>query len=743
MALGNRFVIGRYGDSMTEIMTPSPTSDPFLDSAWSLRAELRFDSRNEGSGTHVIIEDPVRSKFYQVGADEYRLIASLDGHRTLREIVGVLNQSLPTESHYREETARAVCQWLMGSNLLVAPTVDHARRLNQQATSMRKAKLMGVMNPISCKFKLFNPNTMLTVALRYANWLFSKWFAIIWCMSGLYAFAQIGTHWEKMGAASAGILSGHGWLWLMLTWVGLKAIHEFAHGIACRRYGGEVPEAGVLLLLFTPMAYVNVTSMWRFSNPWQRIVVAAAGMYIELFISFWAIILWSRTNGMVADLAFNIFIMSSVTTLLFNANPLMRFDGYFLLSDLLGIANLYPKGTKWFGNRAKHLLLGTPLAPSICPPSELRRVAIYGCLAFFWKISISISLIIGAGVLFHGAGILLSGLGIALWFGIPIFNQFKAIFGPNATTPPYWPRIATSSVCLTLMGIGLFSIFKAPVTKSAPAIVQFSDETLLRAEASGFVNAVLVADGQKVRKGQPLLTLTNPELLNEVAALERLAKEAEIQARIHRQAKELALVISQQRKQEELEQQLAEKQAESAHLQVIAPFDGFVFERNLENRIGSFVERGDVLLTVARQQSKEVVVSIDQQDLDSIKGNMGQRLKVVFPGLPVFESTLAQINPRASQMPTHPSLCANAGGPLSVQPMKQPEEQEDDGFELLSPRFNAVLQLDREASGRLYSGQRGRAFFATVDQPLGSYLYFAAYQWLEKKIELATQAAAF
>lgn len=740
-----------------EMSAPAAENDPLLDGPLVLRAELKFDARDHEAQSFVVIEDPVRSKYFQVGAKEYRFLASLDGVKTPRDIINELNAAHARESidedsvarqqasdaPYDEHAVRMVCQWLIQSNLGFAPGMDNAKRLNQQATAMKRAKLIGLINPISFKFKLFNPNRLLAMAQPLMQWMFSRWFFVVWLAVGLWACFELVNHWEQLGAASTGILAGSSWIWLLATWFLLKVIHEAAHGIACRRYGGEVPEAGVLLLLFTPMAYVNVTSMWRFSNPWHRMVVSAAGMYAELFISFIALILWTRTDGLIANVAFNVFLMSSVTTVLFNANPLMRFDGYFLLSDLLAIPNLYTKGTKWFGDRLQHLLLGTPKTTNLCSSKELTAVAIYGSLAFFWKISISISLIIGAGVLFHGAGLMLSAFGVALWFGLPIFKQLKLLFGPEAKLTPSGPRMAVSAVALAATVTGMFGVLKAPATKSSPAIVQFAEETILRAQASGFIREVLVQDGEAVRAGDRLIVLDNPTLVNEVVELERLANEALIQSRIYQQQHEIALSQTELKKHQELTEQLNEKRAEAAGLQVTAPFDGFVFKRQLGNRVGSFAKRGDELLTVAQQRTKEVVVSIDQRDLESIQGNEGEDLRVALPGLTVFRSKLLRVNPRASLQPTHPSLCAHAGGVLPVRPAQTSDEQDGPRFELLAPRFNVVLELDEESSERVQSGQRGRAFFATCQQSLGSYLFLASKDWLETKIEIATQTAAF
>ena len=718
--------------------------DQWLDAAFTLRSELKFDARNQEETAFVVVEDPVRSKFFQIGSIEYSFIAAMDGKKTSREIIVELNAIDSTDkATMTDDSARAIVQWLIQSNLAYGDAMDNAKRLNQQANAINRQKLMGLLNPISCKVSLFNPNKALEKIQPYVQWLFSAWFLVIWCAVGLYALIQIYAHWDQMGAASSGILSGNSWVWLLLIWLLLKIVHEAAHGTACRRYGGEVPEAGVLFLLFTPMAYVNVTSMWRFPNRWHRMVVSAAGMYIELFVSFLSFILWTRTDGMVADVAFNVFLMSSVTTILFNANPLMRFDGYFLLSDLISIPNLYPKGTKWFGDRLKSAFFGLPKTANICTDRELRRVAIYGCMAFFWKISISVSLIIGAGVIFHGAGLVLSAIGVGLWFGLPIYKQFVTIFGAQAKHPIRPLRVLASVGVVAVACVSMFSVLKAPATKSAPAIVQFSDETLLRADSNGFIVELLVSDGDEVKKGDLLIRLDNPQLANEVTEIQRLANEALIQSRIYKNEKELSLSLAELEKHQELNEQLAEKRGEADGLCVVAPLDGFVFQRNLENQIGNFTKRGDALLTIAQRATKEVVVSIDQRDLESIKGNEGQFIRVAFPGAKLFESKLIRVDPTASTTPTHPSLCAQAGGPLTVRPVTANEKSNEPAVELLSPRFNVVLELGGELSSQLQSGQRGRAFFSTCEQSLGSYFYLAAADWLENKIEIATQTAVF
>ncbi len=283
-------------------------------------------------------------------------------------------------------------------------------------------------------------------------------------------------------------------------------------------------------------------------------------------------------------------------------------------------------------------------------------------------------------------------------------------------------------------------MLSAPATKSAPAVVQFATETIVRAESPGFIDEVLVSSGDKVKQGDLLIRLRNRELLDELIVLMCEVDGSRIQVRIHHQADELGLATIEEENLAGLEKQFKEKTRMAKSLEIRAPFDGFVFQRHLHNMQGQFVSPGDPVLNVAKHRSKEVIVSIDQRDLDSIKENHGQEIRVAISGMPVFRSRFRGVNPRASTVPTHPSLCAFAGGSLPVKRVAS-ESMNEPSFELLAPRFTAELSLEDDVSQSLHSGQRGLAFFKTSRQSMGSYLYLASRDWLRNKIELAMQVS--
>ena len=720
-------------------------SDQLLGSVFRIRKCLKFSTRLENGDSFVTVEDPVRSKHFRIGLAEYRFIAKVNGIRTNAEILELLqaeqagNQaSFSTADYVEADQVSQIANWLLAMNLVSVNQVDNASRLNAMAEQIDRAKMIGWMNPISMKVSLFNPNRFLQAIQPATQWMFSWWFVLAWFVTGAYSLSCLASNWQRVYSSSAGAFSSDSWLWLLVTWFVLKIIHETAHGIACRRYGGEVPEFGVLFLLFAPMAFVNVTSMWRFSNRWQRMVVSAAGMYLEFWIAFFAIIVWSQTDGLIASTAFSVMVMSSVTTILFNANPLMRFDGYFLLSDFLAIPNLYGKGSQWFSETIKWLLFGLPRQTHF-RANEKFAVAVYGVLAFFWKISVSVGLIIAASVLLQGAGLAFSIVGVVLWFGLPIARQFAALTSTKSQFSIDKVKTSISAACLVGLILAGFYVFQAPATKSAPAIVQLCNESIIRSDASGFVKAIHVAEGQAVAQGDLLLELENPKLANELVELNRLQDEAKIQSRIYQQQGNQAMRQAENQRAYRLKAQIFEKRSAAEALNVLATCDGVVVQRALQNRMGSFVERGDELLTVATLVDKEVVVSVDQSEYDAAVWSPGKQLRLMFPGRPVVQATLVSINPRASQTPTFPSLTATMGGSLPVRPVSSsnPASSETD-FELLSPRFDVTVSVPDIFGKEIFAGQRGQAYFESTEQSLASYLYLAACYWLESKVEMAT-----
>ncbi|HMO14843.1 MAG TPA: efflux RND transporter periplasmic adaptor subunit [Pirellulaceae bacterium] len=713
----------KYGSPMI----PADQPNQWMNLRAKLRSELKIDVRQD----HVFIEDPLRQKFFSIGHHEHQVLARMDGQSPLSESLKAHSET----SHITPEMAKQVVQWAIQNNLLTSREHDFSKRIDQQAKVLNRQKWIGRLNPICIKLPLFNPDRLLSRARLIASALFSRGFVGVWLLVGLYAAFLAWVNWDRLGSASIGILAEQRWLWMIGIWVALKAIHEAAHGLACKKYGGEVKEAGVLLLLFAPLAYTDCTSSWRFPSAWQRIVVAAAGMYVELFVAFLAMIMWARLEpGLLSDICFQIVLMASVTTLLFNINPLMRFDGYFILMDSIRIPNLYTKGTRWTQDRILHWTLGLPLTPNLCAKRETLAVAIYGVLSTVWKILISFSLIIAASVMFHGGGKILAAVAVVLWFVLPAIQHLRKLCEKEKRVQIRYGRVALNLALAVALVLGMILV-PAPSQRSAPAIVDFRDETVVRAAVDGFLVDIRIQNGDRLQKGETLAVLNNPQLDAEIAILEHHYQTSLIRSRMHQQARALALAQAELDTLQGLEKQIQEKNLQRAELTIKAPCDGIVVQRDLETRLHGYVKRGEALLSLVSENDKKILAMVNQRHGDAWKNHRGNVLRVLVPGRPDFFAEVVRIEPRASDETKQVALCANVGGPLPVRLGAVKNGYSE--YRLLEPHILVELHPDSTVSSDLRSGQRGRLAFAATWQSLGSYLFMSVERWVQEKIEMA------
>ena len=703
-----------------------------------LRSELRLSLRKQNRKIIGVIEDPVRGRFFQVGSREYHFLKLLNGKRTVAEAIELL-QKQQGNSTFDVSTARQVCAWLIQMNLLNTNAVRNGiDRLFSAAQGRKTQKLPGWLNPVSFRLELFNPDKLLKRMTPMLGWVFSWQILLVWLACGGIAWSLVADNYAEFSASATGFLAPDRWLWLLLIWVVLKFVHEAAHGVACKRFGGEVPRCGVLLLLLAPLAFVDVTSSWRMTSSWRRMVVAAAGMYVELFLAFIAVFVWSSSlDPTIRDIAYNVIVMAGISTVLFNANPLIRFDGYYILSDASGIVNLYSKGQAWLGNRFRHLVFGFPFDDNVCPANEIRMVATYGICSFFWRIFLSASLLLAASTLLGGFGILLAAVGAIFWVAMPIWNSFKRIRLSSRQTPVNWRRFSIAATAGVLATFACFVWIQAPAITSVPAIVQFRDERIIRAATDGFVQEVYVRNGQKVIEGQLLMRLSNPELKQELVDLQRSQQASIVQMRMHRQRKEIALLQSEQARFDSLTHQIQEKESQLAQMEILAPLDGVVFARGIENKQGSFVKRGDTLLSCADPADKKVLLSIDQQQAESVRGHRGRSVKILFANSPVISTTIHSLDPRASDVPSELALTAAMGGELPVRHVNETIARNDnsDHFRLITPRFDAECKMPPDAESSFVVGQRGVALVRGRNLSLGGYFVHCCQKWIRTQLQ--------
>lgn len=706
----------------------------------ALRSDLRVSPRIEGGESYYVIDDPLHGRYYRLGASEYAFVSLLDGQTTLRDALAKLSTAAP-QHQLSENEAAGLCRWLARQDLAQTPESSRAERLSARAEKDERSQWLARVNPLSFRLPLIaQPDRVVHALERRVGAIFSPAAIGLWIGLLLSALYRLHANWDRFSLSLRGFLAPDNWLWIGVCWLLLKLLHELAHGIACRRYGGAVREAGVMFVMLAPLAYVDVTNSWRFPDRWQRIVVAAAGMYAEIAVAAIAAIVWSEAESQwTRFLCANLVTMAGVATILFNANPLMKFDGYYILSDFLGIPNLYPNGELYLRTWARRHLFGVPATLPEWPWRQRRVIQIYAWASLAWRVATCVALVATSAALFHGAGIAMAGFAVFAWALQPLFRFAGYLFGTDRQDRPRRWRFAAIVVPSAAFIIVVLLMVPWPGLRTAPAVVEYSPQTIVRASTAGFVRVVEARDGQTVRKGQTIVILENRSLAREHEELDGKIHQASIRALRYRQDGEHAAAQAEDRQRVALESQREELLDQLDQLVVRAPRSGRFARRGLDSLLDTFIDQGAEIGVIGDERRKEIQLSLSEDDYEAFTRRGGAPVLVNVPRQPLWRDSIDIIQPRATLQPPHPALIASNGGPLAVK--AEPPEVSRNGRNappeptLLAPRFLGRIQLDRVTSERLHAGQTAEIGFRPCDRSIGEHLYYSLAEWLRERMQ--------
>src|SRR5262245_23622564 len=312
---------------------------PFLSSSWyrvaGLRPKLREHAiihrpRYRGDVWYVV-HDHATARLHRLSPAGYVVVAAMDGKRTVENLWHEAMTRLRQEAPSQDEIIYLLAQ-LHAADLLQAEiSPDFAELLERATRTERSRWLKNVLNPLSPRIRLWHPDTFLERTLPLVKWVFGWRGALLWLLVVLPAIILAAQHWPELGDnARQRILAANNLLLIGLSYPILKALHELGHGYAVKAFGGTTHEFGIIFIVFAPMPYVDASAASEFRSKWQRVIVGASGMLVEVFVAALALYIWLAVEqGLVRALAFNIMLIAGVSTVLFNGNPLLRYDGYY------------------------------------------------------------------------------------------------------------------------------------------------------------------------------------------------------------------------------------------------------------------------------------------------------------------------------------------------------------------------------------------------------------------------------
>ena len=706
----------------------------------TLRPDLVFRPERSSGGVWYHVECREQRRFFRIGLAEYTFVSLLDGKTTSAEAISLTAREMVQDA-FTEEQAVTILVWLLENGLATVSDAGLARAKPWAAAieQRQQRKTLERLNPLWLKIPLGNPDRIATTLTKVFGWIHSVPAMLMSAMIGVAALVTLNTSWPEFAKSARTILDPDNWLWLTLTWLVLKVVHEASHAVACKRLGGTVPETGVIFVLLAPVAYVDVTSSLRFRSKWQRIQIAAAGMYVELIIAAVSLLLWQHFDAVwPRHLLYNVIVMAGFSTLVFNANPLMKFDGYYILSDLLELPNLAPRGNESVSRIVRRVLFGTSSTGVRESPLRSRLITSYGFAALLWRMLVMVGLVITASALFHGFGLSLAIIGLLIWSGKTLLGWFRDVGNLISIRPARFAR-ASIVVVVSVAAVGGVLCAPWPATRTAPGFVEHRDLAVVRTGSPGFVVAVHVHDGQVVNKGDVLFELQNLELETEVSDLLAAVRQSEL--KYHRLLKEQKTVDAQVESgnKEALEKRLAEKRRQFDTLTVTAPQAGRVMSRSLPWLLGTFAHEGDELLTIGDDTRKEFLASVAQSDVLDLHADA--RVGLRLHGTGRLNGQVRQVTPRASHIPPHAAVTVMAGGPLAVRPISDKEGTNKDremNYEFPEPRVTVRVAFDESQSSQLTSGITGRLTIpGQAYDSLGAGLYQTTRRWLKEQIAVA------
>lgn len=648
-----------------------------------------------------VLQDTTGGRYHRLSPGAHALVSGMDGQRTVQQLWDEASLAGGDQIPTQDEVVELLMQ-LHSSDLLHCDVTPDAAELFERYAKKRRQKWQQwLTNPMSLRIPLINPDRFLARWAPRLAWALDWRGAALWLAVVLPALMLAGLHWEALtGNLSDRVLATGNLVILLLVFPFVKALHELGHGFATRVWGGTVPEMGLMFLVFAPSPYVDASASSTFRSKRRRAVVGAAGMLVELFVAALAMYVWVMVEpGAVRAVAFNVMLIAGVSTVMVNGNPLLRYDGYYILSDLIEMPNLGQRGTKYLTYLSDRYLFGArDLQPSDESPSEKRWLAGYTVLSWFYKLFVTVSIIIFVANAYFIFGVLL-----ALWsaFGLVIMPLWKA--GKHLVESPTLHQRRERAIKLTAGALALLvlllGVVPAPLRTTAEGVVWLPEQAILRAGADGYFARWLAEPGSAVRVGAPLMQLEDRQLVAELAVAQAKVAEAEARYQVVQFSEPVQAGLA--RKQLEHEHSALRRIAERhARLTVLSRTDGVLTVPNGPDLPGQYFKQGDLLGYTLDRKSLVARVAVAQENIGLMRrGVAGAQLRFADAiGRTYPVRVLREVPGALGELPTA-ALGPSGGGVIAVDP------NDSKGLKTLERVFYLDLELPPDAIPSAFGGR--------------------------------------
>ena len=635
-----------------------------------LRSHIQIHHHIYRGRDWYVIQDHFSGLFHRFSPEAYHVIGLMDGRRTLAQIWTLACKSLGDHMPTQDEVIAMLSRLFQLNMIQTSGQVNVADLEQRNRRGQNSLFMANVRSPLALRMPIFDPDRFLTATMPFIRPFLGRMALLIWLLVVCAGVTLLLVHWTDLTQnLSDKVFALENLFLISLIYPVVKVFHEFGHAYMIKKWGGEVHEMGIMLLVFFPIPYVEASSSLSFRDKKHRMLVGAAGILIELFIAAVALLLWLNVEpGMVRATLFNVMLISGVSTLLFNGNPLLRFDAYYVFADFLEIPNLGPRSSSFWGYLLQRYLLRNEQVESPADSQgEAWWLAIYGGASLIYRIFISLRI-----VLFIAGKSLILGVILACWtainmFILPFMKKLQVLFN-TLRTPQKKQRVLWLLVLPICILVGMICFYPAPSYTICAGVTWVPDDAKLFAGADGFIADVLVPSGTYVEKGTALIRLENSQLEAFVRQLESRLEEFQMRYQVSLQSNRNEMKL--------LAEEIAHWQAELAvakeriaSLTIRSHTHGFFLLPDEQDLKGRYVRRGSAcgyVLEKGRMQIRALVTQVDIERVrnatDKVQVRVSDNLAAVYPAV------IDREVPAASHELPSMALSLQGGGPFALDP---------------------------------------------------------------------------
>jgi putative peptide zinc metalloprotease protein len=631
--------------------------------------QVRFRRHVVRGEVWYVLQNPATGRVHRLTPAAHALVEGMDGERTTQQVWEAVLEELGDDAPTQDETL-----WVLGllylADVLRCDVPPDTAALFRLAEERDEKERRSQRSPLSFRVPLLDPDAFLTRWEAWARPLFSRRAMALWCglvgVAGVLALKNA----AELAAGARSLLEPASLIALWFAYPCVKALHELGHAFAVKRWGGEVHEIGVLFLVFMPVPYVDASASSVLPQKHRRMAVAGAGIATELLLASLAFFVWLHVEpGGVRHVAYAVMLVGGVSTLLFNGNPLLRFDGYYMLADALEIPNLSGKANQYVSALGRRHLLGlrsTPLPETA--PGEAGWLIAYAVSAFVYRIGVLIGIALYLATHFFVAGVALALGTVFLRIILPIVRILSFVL-TDPSVGERRGRAVAGSLGLAVVVLGAVLTVPIPLRTMTEGVVWLPEHSHVRAGADGFVSSMLAEPNSRVSVGDPLILTRDPSIETRVVSLE--ARSRELRLRLNDLDPQDRVAIDGARARlEDAEADLARAREQLGEVLMRSPVNGVFVVADGADLAGRYVRQGEVVGYVVDLEMATARVVVGQEDAAVLR----ERTSAAWVRLEHDLGTVVPVRierevPAGSdRLPTR-ALGTSAGGSFPVDPM--------------------------------------------------------------------------